>query len=91
MCALSLTLTLSRTREREPIVHILDTQNNSRRSKAARKFSPGSIVHYVTGVNFRSQRRYSAKYEAYQRFLRLRCISMDTAATMMMPLIMSCT
>ena len=26
---------------------------------------------------------------AYQRFLRLRCISMETAATMMMPLIMS--
>jgi hypothetical protein len=90
-CALSLTQTLSRAREREPILHNVDTQNNSRCSKAARKFSPGSIVHYVTGVNFRSQRCYSVKYEAYQRFLRLRCISIETAATMMMPLMMSCT
>ena len=37
----------------------------------------------------RSQRIYSAKAAAYQRFLRLRCISMETAATMMMPLMMS--
>ena len=90
-CALSLTLTLSRAREREPTVHNVTTQNNSRCSKAARKFRPGSIVNYVTGGNFRSQRRYSVKYEAYYLFLRFLCISIETAATMMMPLMMSCT
>ncbi len=72
-------------------MHILATQNNSRCSKAASPFSPGSIDNYVTRVNGRSQRRYSTKYEAYQRFLRLRCISIETAATIMMPLMMSCT